>query len=200
MTKNKLSRMLCILCTLAFALMHPAASLADGLTREEQRLWAACENGSVIRLHILANSDSPEDQQIKLQVRDILLDSFGQMLKNAGAESPEEVCAFIRQHLDQIACCASKAAHQAGFHGSVKTEFGLLHLPEKTYGQLTLPEGDYMGLRITIGSGKGRNWWCVLYPELCVSLLCGESVPDAQPGFHFDSLRIFKNWLLLPPL
>ena len=74
----------------------------------------------------------------------------------------------------------------------------LLHLPEKTYGRVTLPEGEYRCLRITLGTGEGRNWWCVLYPELCLTLLTGEDGP--KPSLSFDSLRILKNWLMFSPL
>lgn len=190
--------MVSAVAALFLALVLPLAALAQPLTADEQRLMEAFRRGDIIRLHIPANSNSPEDQRVKLAVRDAVIDRFGGMLKTAGAESPEEVCAFLEAHLEDIRLCAENTARAAGYSGPVTAEFGLLHLPEKTYGRVTLPAGEYRGLRITLGTGEGQNWWCVLYPELCLTLLTGED--ETKPALSFDSLRILKNWLLFSSL
>lgn len=183
---------------LLLALILPFAALAQPLSDDEIQLTEAFRRGEIVRLHILAGSDSPEDQRIKLLVRDAVIAHFGGMMKESGADSAEAVCAFLHAHLEDIRLCAENAARKAGYLGPVKAEFGLLHLPEKTYGRVTLPEGEYRGLRITLGNGGGQNWWCVLYPELCLTLITGRE--EANPPLIFDSLRIVKNWLMFSPL
>lgn len=190
--------MLSAAAALLLALILPLAALAQPYTADEQRLMDAFRQGDIVRLHIPAAGNSPEDQRIKLLVRDAVISRFGDMMKEAGADSAEAVCAFLSAHIEEIRLCAETAAREAGFAGPVKAEFGLLHLPEKSYGRVTLPEGEYRCLRITLGTGEGRNWWCVLYPELCLTLLTGEEGP--KPPLSFDSLRILKNWLMFSPL
>lgn len=180
---------------LAALLIPFTAALAEPFTAEEQQLLSAYESGELIRLHVVANSDSPYDQAVKLAVRDAVISAFGTELASAASKSFTAACDTLQKHLSDIEAAASITAHQLGFTGAVKAEIGVLHLPEKSYGSVTLPEGEYHALRIKLGSGKGQNWWCVLFPQLCLSF-AGEANdhPPVIPCWY--SRRILQNWLL----
>lgn len=118
----------------------------------------------VIRLHVLAASDSEEDQLKKLRVRDAILAEYGELF--ARAESREEAEAMLdRSMLDQI----RQSAESVLDGESVTVRFSLEQYPTRTYEDFSLPSGEYLSLRILIGEGKGQNWWCVLYPPLCTA-------------------------------
>ena len=184
---------LMVLAAAVFALwlFLPLAALA--VTDEEAQLQDAYRTGQIIRLHVVAHSDTPADQQLKLAVRDAVIARFGQMLSTIGQQDFVSANALLKGHLLQIQHTAESCARQHGFAGDVRAEAGLMHLPEKRYGSVTLPAGEYHALRITIGEGKGQNWWCVLYPQLCLALGQEDS---AEMTWH--SRRIWRQWLALP--
>ena len=180
---------------LAAALFLPLGyALAEGLSSEEQTLLEAYEKGEIIRIHIVANSDSAQDQEIKLKVRDALIERFGHMLvqaEEADADAVYELLVRMRgEMLHTAKCCAA----QYGFTGRISAEAGMLELPEKAYGNVVLPSGKYRGLRITLGDGNGQNWWCVLYPQLCLALSEQESEENA---LVWKTQHILQHWLLL---
>ena len=164
------SWMLLILCVAAFLLALFLPLHALGLTAEETQLQQAFTRGEIIRLHILAEDDSPEAQQTKLAVRDALLAAFGQEMARAGAQDAETVYALLMDQQAAMQRVAEETARAHGFDGPVTAQVGLMTLPEKTYGAVTLPAGEYRALRITLGKGEGQNWWCVLFPQLCLAL------------------------------
>jgi len=174
-----------------------SAALADTLNDEEIRLLNAFENGEIIRLHVIAHSDSPYDQSVKLAVRDAILDAFGPVLANASAHSFQTACEFLTRNLSLFETVAKASASEMGFQGTVQAEAGMLELPERTYGHVTLPKGEYQALRITLGSGEGRNWWCVLFPQLCLKIAQEPIQPALSPVWH--SRQILSNWLLYHP-
>ena len=181
------------------ALFLPLSSaLAEEWTPEEKQLLQAFQKGEIIRLHVLAHSDSAYDQGVKMAVRDALLNAFGAALAVSADDGFQAACDFLIHNLSLFERVAQAKACELGFQGTVKAETGLMELPEKTYGSVTLPKGEYRALRITLGSGKGQNWWCVLFPRLCLNF-AGEtaSPPSAKPVWH--SRRIFANWLLCRP-
>lgn len=198
------SWMLLLLCIAAFflALLLPLNAL--GLTAEEAMLQRAFEDGEIIRLHILAEDDSPRAQQIKLAVRDTVLAAFGQEIATAGAQDADAVYALLLKRQEAMRSLAEQTARQWGFDGPVTAQVGLLALPEKAYGEVTLPAGEYRALRLTLGKGEGQNWWCVLFPQLCLSLASEEpwqtlpGQPEKTPDIHWESRTIFRHWLLLP--
>ena len=192
--------LLFVFAALAFllALLLPLTSLGDGFSADEQRLLDAQSRGEVVRIHILAASDHPEHQRIKLLVRDGLLAEFGALLAEAGCSSPEAALRALEDHLSRMHAAAVSIARKNGFNWPVAAEVGLMHMPEKQYGQGILPEGEYHGLRITLGDGAGQNWWCILFPELCLDLLTDHSSAE-PPAMYWDSLRILRLWTLLPP-
>jgi len=198
------SWMLLALCAVAFllALLLPLNAL--GLTAEEQTLQQAFERGQIIRLHILAEDNTPEAQQIKLAVRDALLAAFGGEIASAGALDAETVYALLVSKQKTMQRIAEETARDCGFDGPVNAQVGLLPLPEKTYGAVTLPAGEYRALRITLGKGEGQNWWCVLFPQLCLALASEEpwqmplDHPEKTPEIHWESREILRHWLLQP--
>lgn len=133
----------------------------------------------IIRFHVIANSDSSEDQQLKLKVRDGVLENIHEemvketMMQDDGSTpvatlSLEESREYLCSRTDEISKLAEKIIQNEGYDYSVKTELGMCWIPEKDYGDFTLPAGTYEALNITIGEGAGQNWWCVLFPPLCL--------------------------------
>lgn len=119
----------------------------------------------LIRLHVIANSDSPEDQQLKLKVRDVIISALNEEFKDIDDINISRK--FIKNNLKYIEKIAKQEVVKNGKNYSVKAMFGKFPFPVKTYGYVTLPAGQYEALRIIIGSGNGANWWCVLFPPLC---------------------------------
>ncbi len=138
---------------------------------------ATCENirEDVFRLHILANSDSEEDQNLKLCVRDAILEQTAYLFENN--QTVEESMQAARQNLDLLQRTAEEVIVQKGFNYSVQVEIGKDYFETRTYGEITLPAGEYEALRILIGEAKGHNWWCVLYPVMCINA-CGATPAD----------------------
>ena len=120
----------------------------------------------VFRLHILANSDSKEDQNLKLKVRDAVLQQTDNLYKNA--DSKQDAISLTKQSLEKIIQTAQQTVYDNGYDYQVKAEITNMHFNTRHYESVTMPSGDYDALRITIGSAKGKNWWCVMYPALCI--------------------------------
>ena len=127
-----------------------------------------CKNLSqeVFRLHILANSDSETDQSLKLKVRDKVLDYTKSLYLNA--ENLNNAEQLTAENLQNIANIAQKEVYKNGYSYPVKAEIKHMYFNTRYYGSVTMPSGFYDALRITIGNGEGHNWWCVMYPSLCV--------------------------------
>ena len=170
-------------------------ALANGLTQDEQKLLHAIQTGEIIRIHIIANSDSETDQALKFKVRDAIIDAFGHLLSEAGTQSHNAVWNLLVESTDQMARTAQSCACQNGFTGRVETETGYLALPEKQYGNVVLPAGYYHALRITLGDGNGQNWWCVLYPQLCLSL--SQSFQPIEHQLAACARQMARNWFLV---
>ena len=119
----------------------------------------------VIRFHVLANSDSDEDQSLMLKVRDEILNYLKPYLENL--ELREEAKKVILDKEDAIKDIALKVIKENGYNYGVNTELARENFPEKSYGNITLPQGNYEAIRVIIGDGNGHNWWCVMFPALC---------------------------------
>ncbi len=120
----------------------------------------------IIRFHVRANSDSQADQELKLAVRDDVISLMKPLLSECG--SVAESRRVIIQNLQNIYTTAVDTITEQGYDYPVKVYMTQEEFPEKTYGELTFPEGEYQALRIDIGEAKGQNWWCVMYPPLCL--------------------------------
>lgn len=122
---------------------------------------------SVIRIHVLANSDSKEDQARKLAVRDAILKYTRNRLSLG--ENREDAKAVLEENLDQLEQVAKKTLEENGSLHEVKIVLGEEYYPTREYETLSLPAGTYLSLQVQIGDAQGKNWWCVLFPPLCLS-------------------------------
>jgi stage II sporulation protein R len=136
---------------------------------------------SVIRLHIRANSNDIKDQQLKLKVRDRILKEAGQMFDNS--KDIAIAREYTEENLNTITEIAKDEIRKNGYNYNVRTSFGKADFPTKIYGDMTLPAGTYEALVVEIGSGKGENWWCVMFPPLCF-------VEEAYAGIDEESEEI----------
>lgn len=119
----------------------------------------------IIRFHVLANSDSKEDQELKLKVRDEVIKYLEPLLKNS--KSIDESREILNKNNSKVINIANKVIKDNGYSYTVKTELKKENFPEKVYGNIILPQGEYEAYRILIEKAKGQNWWCVMFPPLC---------------------------------
>ena len=130
----------------------------------------------VLRFHVLANSDSVEDQSVKEKVRDAVGTYVKPFLEDV--DSLEESKEVIAELLEEIVTISEETLRFYGYEYAVTAEIETCEFPKKTYGDYTFPEGMYEALRIVIGEGRGQNWWCVLYPNMCFKGTVYEVVED----------------------
>ncbi len=122
---------------------------------------------NVIRLHVLAQSDSAEHQALKLKVRDAVIAQGEELLLHAKSRAEAEE--ILRASLDVIRAAAQNAVYREGSNAVVSVELGKESYPTRTYEAVALPAGEYLSLQVKIGEAEGQNWWCVLFPPLCLS-------------------------------
>ena len=139
-----------------------------------------------IRLHVIAEDDGEAAQALKLEVRDACLMATRALLE--GCEDPDEAWRVINDNLELVALAARLRARVCGYAGEVRAQTGVYEFPDRRYGAIDVPAGTYRALRVVIGGGAGRNWWCVLYPSLCLDGDCAIGEPVE---FHSTIL----NWL-----
>ena len=121
--------------------------------------------GEVFRLHVIANSDTEEDQKLKLKIKTRIVEYLEEILgKDADLEKTKDA---VLTHLGEIEREAEKLVHEQGFDYPVKAVVEKTYFPKKSYGDCTFPAGEYEALNVKIGEARGHNWWCVLYPSLC---------------------------------
>ncbi len=157
-----------------------------GFIRDGRRLEQL--RGRVLRLHILADSDSERDQQLKLKVRDALLTS-GILDGADDLEAAEELASAKLPDIERI---AEETLRSNGCEAPVTAELADVDFDERTYGDITMPAGRYRALRVKIGSAQGHNWWCVLYPAVCVPAAEGnicDGLNDTEKDIVTDSDR-----------
>ncbi|MDP4119633.1 MAG: stage II sporulation protein R [Bacillota bacterium] len=139
---------------------------------------AKCDEIShdVFRLHILANSDSKADQDLKLKVRDNILKFARANFK--GFTSKDDAIEVTEQNLPEIKKIAEKTIHDNGYDYKVTAQLTDMYFNTRIYDNITMPAGKYRALRILIGSGKGHNWWCVMFPPICIGAATQTSTLD----------------------
>lgn len=149
---------------------------------------AVCQDisDSVFRLHVIANSDSLEDQNLKYLVRDNVLEYMNTLTN--GITSKEEIINVISNNLESFRNIAQNTVYENGYNYEVTAEIGNFDFPTKTYGDVSFPAGYYDALRIKIGNAEGKNWWCVMFPPLCFIDVSSGVVPD-------DSKEILESEL-----
>ncbi len=120
---------------------------------------------AVFRLHVLANSNSEEDQNLKLKVRDSLLNYMNGLCSNCSTK--QEAISIANEHKDDFQKIAEQTIKENGYDYTAKINIDNFYFPTKNYGDISLPAGYYDALRVEIGEAKGKNWWCVMFPSLC---------------------------------
>ena len=128
-----------------------------------------------VRLHIPANSDSEEDQTVKICIRDRLLSTYGAML--SGYETKEEASAAIEALLPKIESDVCAWLAEAGASYGAEVRLCREWYERRVYADAVYPEGEYLSLQVVLGAGEGKNWWCVMYPPLCLDMALGETLP-----------------------
>ncbi len=141
---------------------------------------------NVFRLHIIANSDTDEDQNLKLIVRDNILNYMKEIASSVS--SKEEAVEIITSHLDDFYNIAIDTIRNAGYDYDVSLSVGQFDFPTKEYGDISLPAGIYDALRIEIGEAQGHNWWCVMFPTLCFVDVSSGSLDEGSKGVLEDNL------------
>lgn len=122
---------------------------------------------TVLRLHVIANSDSDEDQALKLKVRDAVIERADVLLSDCA--NRDDAADRVEEHRSELLSVAEEVVQNEGFDYPISLDLGLEKYPEKSYGSCCFPSGEYLSLRISIGDANGQNWWCVLFPPLCLS-------------------------------
>lgn len=161
--KRKKHRLLFFMAFIAFSsMMLVVVGSRKNVVRAEAQKDIA---KNIIRFHVRANSDSEYDQQLKLKVKDAVVNFMQPLL--ADSSSVAQSRQIIQNNLEQIVAKAKEVLQQEGADNEVTAYFETSYFPMKSYGDITFPPGEYEAFRIDIGKASGKNWWCVLYPPLC---------------------------------
>lgn len=161
-------------------LMHFYGEAVKGQARQR----AIAEQ--IIRLHVIANSDSEEDQAVKLKVKETIITYLrGEMMD---AHTVEEARQTIRAHLPEVEEIAREKLLEEGYTYEVSASLEDCYFPVKEYGDMTFPAGEYEALRVKLGKSSGRNWWCVMYPTLCFVDSTYQVVPESSKEKLKESL------------
>lgn len=142
---------------------------------------------SVFRLHVIANSDSDEDQNLKYMVRDNLIKYMNDLCSDVSSKS--EAIKIANEHLEDFKKIAKTTIIENGYSYDVSVEIGNFSFPTKTYGDISLPSGYYDALRVKIGNAKGQNWWCVMFPPLCFVNVTSGIVPEESKELMKEELN-----------
>jgi stage II sporulation protein R len=141
----------------------------------------------VVRFHVIAKSDETVDQELKLDVRDAVLDYLRPSLE--GVQDQQGAAALIQDKIPEIEQVAVKTLRAQGCSDPVDAYFGVFDFPVRVYGPLTFPEGKYQSLRVVLGEGKGKNWWCCLFPPLCYVDLTSSAQELEEKAVNSDSIQ-----------
>lgn len=146
----------------------------------------------VLRLHVVANSDSEADQTVKLQVRDAVLAQAEPLLKGVTDRAAAET--ILEPRLEELRLTARDTLEAAGFSDNVTVTLADQWFPTKEYGSFALPAGQYRALKVVIGEGKGQNWWCVVFPPLCMASVTEEmTAAAAQAGLTEQQVALITG-------
>lgn len=150
------------------------------------------DHEGIIRLHVIANSDSADDQKLKLKVRDAVI---AYMDDHDELSTVGETRRHIKGNLDTLEAIAGGVIAAEGYDYDATADLGIRYIPEKSYGDMTFPAGNYEALNITIGEGDGANWWCVVFPPLC--LLDEGTAADEELAANDADYRLQLKWKLI---
>ena len=209
MKKFLLNRFTLIIFLLLLFIFTSALSYATKVSAHLQE--------SVFRLHVIANSDSDSDQNLKYIVRDKVIEYMKTVCKEG--ISKDDYIKIAQDNLDNIKKVAQDTVIQNGYDYDIKVSIGEFEFPTKTYGDVSFPAGLYDALRIEIGNASGKNWWCVMFPPLCFVDVTSGIVPEESKGtlkndisseeydsitgantevkFKFKLIEVFQSWGLV---
>ena len=145
----------------------------------------------VIRLHVIANSDSDADQALKLKVRDAVLEEAAQLVEEGS--TLEETEAVLASHLEELARAGAAVVGAEGYSYPVTASLEETWFPTKEYTDFSLPAGNYEALRVVIGEGDGKNWWCVVFPPLCLSSVSEVSEIAMASGLDGEDVKLITG-------
>ena len=170
-------------------LLGISAALLLGLWLEREHSDLA---DSVLRLHVLANSDSQEDQALKLKVRDRVLEKAQTFL--TGECSAQEAAQDLEEHLYELASAGAEVVAEEGYDYPVSASLEETWFPTKEYEDFSLPAGQYQALRVVIGEGDGQNWWCVVFPPLCLGSVSETAAETAlEAGLNEEQVSLMTG-------
>lgn len=175
---SKVKRTCIILVLLFLFILVSAVSYASTVSEDIAN--------SVFRLHVIANSDSAEDQNLKYKVRDRILEYMNSLSENCS--SKQEVILLASEHKEDFYRIAKQTIIDNGYDYDVTINIGNFDFPTKYYGDISLPAGSYDALRIEIGNASGQNWWCVMFPPLCFVDVSTGIVPDESKSIMQNNL------------
>lgn len=149
---------------------------------------------SVFRLHVLANSDVANDQDLKYKVRDKLIEYMNSLAD--GYTSKDDVINLVKENISEFKEIAKRVVQENGYDYDVNVSIGNFEFPTKTYGDISLPAGLYDALKVEIGEAKGQNWWCVMFPPLCFVDVTSGIVPDESKELMHEELSDEEYYLI----
>jgi len=170
--------------------------IAAGFTYSKSYSQEICDGlkQKIIRFHVIANSDSEQDQSLKLKVRDAVLEEMKPILEKS--KSIEESREIIKLNKDKIKQIAEKVIKDYGKDYKVEIKLENAEFPTKQYGDIVLPAGEYEAVRIIIGDGGGKNWWCVMFPPLCFVDITHGTVPEENKK-EFEKLLEAEEYKII---
>ena len=175
-----------IIIALCIAVAFAILSIIARNISEEAEIY-----GKTLRLHVLANSDSEEDQNLKLAVKDAVILRISDDLSLC--KTKEEAEKVIMENKEELEETANRILESAGKEPTAKLTLTKEQYPERTYGNLTLPAGEYSSVRILLGEAEGQNWWCVLFPQVCTETATPVEETLAQAGFTSAQIRLLTD-------
>ena len=138
----------------------------------------------ILRLHVVANSDSKKDQALKMEVKEAVVTYLRGVMQDA--ESVDEARIQIQKRLPEIEAVAKEKMQQKGYSYDADATLSSCYFPVKTYGDMIFPAGEYEALKVNLGKSAGKNWWCVMYPPLCIPVAEDVAVQDEQAKAYFS--------------
>lgn len=173
--------------TLLLTMVIVALAMVAASALGEFRVQCEDISQKVLRLHVLANSDSEEDQALKLKVRDAILEESDALFQ--ASENKADAMEIIASHQDALEAVARRTLAANGCEDSVTVELKEVYFNTRTYGDLTMPAGYYDALQVKIGAAAGQNWWCVLFPSLCVPSATSVQMEDVLSPEEMDVIE-----------
>lgn len=166
-----LRQCICVILSICTAAILTGVLVERRMEKVEARMSGTQESlaKEVFRFHVLANSDSEEDQAVKIKVRDAVIDFMRESMdaELQGEPDAARTREWAKRHLEEIRQVAEQTVRDEGYGYSCEAEVRVCYFPDKMYGDIFFPQGEYEALRIRLGAARGHNWWCVLYPNLC---------------------------------